>query len=433
MKKHAIFRLGAWGILSATVLIHAQETMQPPVVTGYASYEAGQVVKGYGSDGEIKNAWIQKATIALGADAKVSSYLHLLVTGEANLTFSFKYNTQFIDQLRETQVPRTAFSLIRGEGLFSLLNDRLQIEAGFFPYRTSPDARNLGEFLFRSAVSPVYFANTFDRLNSDILGIRIGHTAGAVFHHDLLFNTEIYNYPMEDFSLSYIARYDIPRIIEVGGGVSLYRLLALKDYYTTPHQSANIRSLDNPRAVIDSITGLPVTVYDTSYYSFAGPKFMFRFAFDPKGLFNASIFGDEDLKLYAEAAMIGIERDSLYYDNPLSRLPIAVGFNIPAFRILDVLAAEMEYCDSPWPNSYKQGFEYGLPLPQKADMYALSRFKWSFYAKRHIGNNCWIIGQVARDHLIPLTHSFSMGVQDRTDVLVRITDWWWILKMKFAF
>jgi len=438
MKKRTIFHPAAWGILSAIVLIHAQEAARPPVVSGYASYEAGQVIKGYGIDGPYDHGWIQKATIGVGIDAMVASYLRVLVAGEANMGFSFKYNTQFIDQLRETQVPKTSFSIMRGEGLFSFSNSRLdslQIEAGFFPYRTSPDARNLGEFLLRSTVNPAYIATTFDRLNSDVLGLRIGHSIRDLFHHDLLLTTEIYQYPMQDYSISYLARFNYRRIFELGAGGCLYRFLSIKDYYATPRQSMNIKSLKNPTSILDSAGNVIGDRYDTTYYSFAGNKIMFRFSFDPKGFFQAPFFGDEDLKLYGEAALLGTETDTLYYPALFKRMPIALGFNVPTFKLLDVLAVEMEYWESPFPNSYQRGFEQGLPLPTTNVSIpgTALKTKWSVYAKRSIGRNCRIIGQVARDHLMPISHSLSMGVQDRTDILLRIDDWWWVLKTSFNF
>jgi hypothetical protein len=53
------------------------------------------------------------------------------------------------------------------------------------------------------------------------------------------------------------------------------------------------------------------------------------------------------------------------------------------------------------------------------------------YAKKERLKGFTVIGQVAADHLQPVTHAITM--QDRTDVLQETHHWWWITKVQFNF
>jgi hypothetical protein len=112
-----------------------------------------------------------------------------------------------------------------------------------------------------------------------------------------------------------------------------------------------------------------------------------------------------------------------------------IGFNIPSFKLLDVFAMELEYLNNDYPNNFAAPFEAGDPLPIMGDAPVIQhdKLKWSFYAKKSIGSHFFVVGQVARDHEIPLSNSLASSMQDRTDVLVRHGDWWWTLKTQFDF
>ena len=60
-----------------------------------------------------------------------------------------------------------------------------------------------------------------------------------------------------------------------------------------------------------------------------------------------------------------------------------------------------------------------------------AKWKWSLYAKRSLLHHVSIIGQVARDHIIPKTFEMSNTFADVTDVTLRPGDYWWVLKMRF--
>ncbi len=116
-----------------------------PVISGYASFEAGEIMKGYSSQsGEIQRAWLETGYMGLCAAAAVSDHLRVLVAGEAQLLISFRRtengsNDTYVE-LRQSQ---TVFSIKHGEALYTIGSadhPLLQVEAGFFPYKYNPAA-----------------------------------------------------------------------------------------------------------------------------------------------------------------------------------------------------------------------------------------------------------------------------------------------------
>ena len=151
-------------------------------------------------------------------------------------------------------------------------------------------------------------------------------------------------------------------------------------------------------------------------------------------------FGPEDLKVYGEAAILGVKNYQLYYDTLSQRLPFMIGFNFPAFKFLDVLAWEFEWYGSPYPNNYQNAFSIQpkpRPIPDSpqqgytANDYQHDNWKWSVYAKRTIANSFSVIGQVARDHFrahIKLPYNV-----EREEGLTKPNHWYWMLKVAYGF
>ncbi|MBN1308797.1 MAG: hypothetical protein JXA18_12815 [Chitinispirillaceae bacterium] len=427
-----------------------------PELNGYASVETGEIMKGYSwmynsSTGEVDHGWVQRAFIGLCADVAVNDRFRILVGAEGMLNFSFNLGNRLNDQYLETQRPLLKFSIWHGEGVYSfgdLERPLLQVEAGFFPYKYNAEARNFGEYLFRTGCYPGIIINRFDRAYADLLGVRVGNTIGGRFNHHLFLTSEItdFLFPPGDFSLSYIADFSLPGILTVGGGTSLYRLLSINKRITTPKDRETAYSITNVRTITDDF-GNPAEIGDTSYLSFSGIKLMGRLSFDIKGVvpldFIRKLFGEEDLKLYCETAVLGVKNYSNtidtsknYYDELRKRVPVTVGFNVPAFRCLEVLNIEVEYYDSDYPNGFRRSFKDQFPLPDLENSQAVhEKLKWSVYAKRTIGSHFSLIGQVANDHFIPTSHTLIMGKgsQDLQDVTLRHGDWWWATKMVVHF
>jgi hypothetical protein len=229
-------------------------------------------------------------------------------------------------------------------------------------------------------------------------------------------------------------------MVDVGAGIQLYRCFSANDAITSPHNTKN-QYIENG---------------DTLYYTFAGTKLMGRISFDPKPLVGLDIFGKEDLKLYAEAAILGVKDypapldttngHSYGYDKLEEKIPVMFGFNVPVFRVLDVLAMGFEWYGMKYPNQVpdKQktdGIPVALPpIPPQYPLlgsnyssldYANDDWKWSVYAKKTLFGNFSITGQVARDHT--RIQAYYLFDQDREDALTRSGQWMWTLKCQFQF
>ena len=435
MTKRTILYTAAASLLLASSVIAADDSSKyTPKLSGYASWESGEVVKGYsGAAGvEVDRAWLQTGYMGLCADAAVSDHLHVLAAGEGQFVVSFRRSENGNnDTYTELRFPKTLFSIKRGEALYtagSAENPLFQLEAGFFPYKYDADVKDLGEYLFRTYCYPASIINEFDKPYADLLGLRLGLTFNAgpgIFHNDLLLTTSMQFWPFNDFSLSYLADYSIKRIFTLGVGVQLFDLFSV--------------GVDNSQLGIDPTTPDPKTMNGKNY-TFAGTKLMGRISFDPKGLFPAAecLLGKEDLKLYGEMAILGLKnyKDTIPnsndgYDNILWRMPVMLGINLPAFKLLENLGFEIEYQYSPYPNSITN-VEYNMmPLPSAPTPHSFT--KWCFYGRKSLGRHINIIGQIANDHLMPKTMVMANQFADYTDVTVGNSDWWWTLKMRFDF
>ena len=176
---------------------------------------------------------------------------------------------------------------------------------------------------------------------------------------------------------------------------------------------------------------------------------MARAAIDPKPFFGSpALFGTEDLKLYGEICWVGIEGykavnspDSLYhawYNDLNQRTPRLVGFNFPAFRMLDVLSCELEYFPSLIPNDYTLVIDQGSPIPNPRETiisynpenYKKGAWRWSFYAKKMVVQGFSVTGEAAFDHL---RTTFWDGAMNEYESLTEKGHWHWNLKFGYSF
>jgi hypothetical protein len=357
--------------------------------------------------------------------------------------------------------PLTKFSLGRGEMLYSfgdLEKAAFQFEAGYFPYKYNEDARNFGEYIFRTGCYPPFFLNKFDRPFVYLLGFRAGNTLWKNFHHDLILNSEITEYmpALGDFSLSYLANYKVPGIVTLGAGISLNRIFSVNGSRTTPQSTNTLIRVDNAQCKYDStFHNYTISSGDSVYQSYGGTKLMGRVSFDLTSLTNfiaPNFFKREDIVLYSELAILGLTNNTAYnynnvtdptnlvvdtahtyYNDLKERMPLAMGFTFRApYNHLDLINFELEYLNSKYPNDFSGAFKTMAPVPPSPADH--EKLKWSIYAKKYFGKHVALIAQIANDHYVPLTHAEIMqggeGVQDLADVVTRHGDWWWVLKMK---
>jgi hypothetical protein len=118
------------------------------------------------------------------------------------------------------------------------------------------------------------------------------------------------------------------------------------------------------------------------------------------------------------------------------------GFNVPTFKLLDVLSVEVEYFKCPFPNDVGALTNYGLPIPGSVNAtgatnywgnteYRNDHLKWSIHASKTIASNYILMAQVASDHLRPLAVN-DQNV-DFEEIFHNGNQWYYMLKCTAKF
>ena len=255
-------------------------------------------------------------------------------------------------------------------------DNKLFLEFGFFPVKYNPQVRNLGEYLFRSNVHPPVIVSGFELADKvKLIGFHgrysLQYGRDNIFNLDAFLTTGMETYPIGNFSLSFLAGTDMAKIVDIGAGVCFYDLISI-DHKKSEPASGMTGIMVHPQyfLFVDSITG------DTTRYSFSGTKTMARLTFNPKKWFNSTIFGPEDLKLYAEAAILGMENHPGWYQNILERIPVMFGMNIPCFKLLDVLAVELQWFGSKYWNTTEDIWRAQSPVPYQGQAVPDDYYSW---------------------------------------------------------
>jgi hypothetical protein len=344
-------------------------------------------------------------------------------------------------------------------------NAKLRLRGGLFPYNYNPDVKNLGLYLLRGPVHPGIVISGFETKPvlpiANTLGFQLHHQTGA-FQQDFILNSETDLYPFFDVSPAYVAHYQAGSVLRIGGGVNFYRYLSVESKLTSPDYlspTGRDQSPDGPHPYRRSYIYVDTAgmgaggAGDTTFISFRGIKLMADASFDPKPLFGSpEILGAEDLKIYSEVALLGIENNKAYneiYGDYLHRMPVMVGFNLPAFKWLDVLSMEVEWYGAKFRDDlfrYQTGRSYyPSPLPvsgstsypgegstlfdyeknQKRD-----NWKWSLYGSKTIEKHFKVSGQVANDHFRP---GGVVGNPSQEAILSTPKDWYWMAKIAYFF
>jgi hypothetical protein len=217
-------------------------------------------------------------------------------------------------------------------------NTPLEITAGYFGYSYESDAKSLGLYLLNCEAYPGIVYPAGER---KVFGLRLHSELPAIMSHDLLAYADPYSSD-HDVSFAYIATCKPIPLVNVSAGVALHRLLKDDPDLTnkTTYNADSYSKEENER--IDA--ELPVrSLGDTIFYSKAGTKVMARAAFDPWPLIrNLPFFSEGDLKVYTEAAILGIKNyPSTPYETPAKgypdihrRIPVMAGLNIPTHPII---------------------------------------------------------------------------------------------------
>ncbi len=430
----------------------------------YAHLEGGQVVSGHLNswgaqninnspiDYGIDHVWTEDADLEFGLAATYRGRLKMNVSLGAKMAFS--YPIEFDGNHVQTKYLDSYIYFDEAYAQYHFGNPQsswLLAQAGYFRFKYNPDVRNLGEYMFRTGTYPIYFDMTFDSPFARLLGFHIQNNFFNSLKLDWLLASAT-TFPTMNWSFAALADYDIAALhfVHFGAGVDFADLLDVYTDHAFPAAGGDPTSLQSTTKNLRYIAANG----DTNYYTYQGTKVMVRLSIDPKAFFKCRFFGEDDLKLYAEADLIGVRNypDSGIaqgglkqlvapsYDEILQRIPVALGLNIPTFKTLDILNFELEWFGAQYYNDPSNVFSnQSQPLPNDVTYWGTanapnkSPLKWSLYAKKSFFNGHFAItGQIARDHLRLSSAAYDY-TQEWNELLVTSNDWWWALKTSWMF
>jgi len=425
----------AWILLfSSSWSVSAQENTSKTVnFIGYASYEFGEIVNGSwaGGSAPMDHYWSHQVFAGIGFDAKVRENFDLIARVEGKMWNTYPGG----GYQRQWHIRNFSLWLDQAQGTYTFC-PWFSITGGYFVYKYNPQVRDLGEFLFRSFTYPGIIMNYFDFPANRLLGFRF-NSKFSFFDdlieckNDLFALEETDQWPFSDISFAYVGSCAFAKILDIGAGIDLAHFIAInKNNFgslATQHDSATNRIVDH----IDTTTHTPV--YGDGFYTFKATKVMGRATIDPKPIFGSlDIFGSEDLKLYGEITVIGLDDYSYWYDDITKRIPIMFGLNIPTFKFMDVLALEFEHYAFPFIPSYKLIETGGIPLPTESagswdpEATKANHWKWALYMKKTVFPGLSLTVQLARDHVRP---NYSDGFPMYDEALITPKHWGWIAKL----
>ncbi|MBN1575623.1 MAG: hypothetical protein JW913_03670 [Chitinispirillaceae bacterium] len=332
--------------------------------------------------------------------------------------------------MKETYKLQYRSILPQAVGIFHFkVNDILSflIESGMMEYAFNPEVKNLGNYLHRSTAYPLNLSTKLDYIYSNLMGIRF---ETGLFNErwkiGWMINSILNQAPFFDMNMSWYMSYITRnKVFEAGVGLMAERVMAINDTLT---DCIRLRS----------------TLGDTTL-TLRGQKLNGRLTFDVKQLFdNNSIFGANDAKIYTEAAILGFKDPEYYPDDTLApkpdllhRIPLMIGINLPAFKILDVFNIEVEWCAYPysfdWWGATRQAPSPKPHLPSDSTMRDnyenKDNFKWSFYFKKSI-SKFDVIAFFANDHIRYETYNAESQFFTEQSLRTR-NNWHWYAKLQY--
>lgn len=215
------------------------------------------------------------------------------------------------------------------QGVLSYRSGSHRARMGIYEFKYNPDAKNLGEYLLRSEAYPTIIESyqgkdLFDPAFSRVGGIEYG-LEHDLFRPKAVLYAEQYNVPVNDLNFVVLAEAG-PKAAEIGAGVSFHRLFKFGKTTNTGELSPDLRAyVDSQGLTTDAV------------------KLIARGRLD-----FGQLAGMDGFTLYAEAALLGLKKDTLYYKDMMQRMPMMAGIDIPTFGLLDNLSMEVEYFKNPY-------------------------------------------------------------------------------------
>jgi hypothetical protein len=297
-------------------------------------------------------------------------------------------------------------------------------KVGVYDFKYNPDSKNLGEYLLRSTSYPTLLESSQGK---DLMAYSYSRVAGVEygFNQDLwraraIVYAEQFNLPVYDVTpAAFIAAG--PRFAEVELGLAL-------DRFWMFGKRMQAKSLDSTLKAYIGSQGL----------SSKATKVMIRGRFDLGQMLEM----EDGPRIYAEAAILGLKNDTLFYKNMSERMPIMVGLDVPTFGFFNMLSVEVEYLKNPYydrhyPNNDANAQTFS-PLPAlNNNEYTVGNLpnitdndlRWSFYGKRSLNKWLDIEGRMASDHMRLFFYNGDYGSGE--PFTQKTKDWYFLLRLSY--
>lgn len=315
----------------------------------------------------VSHMWQQSLCFDLTNDAVYKERLRLVVSMECHLSFS----AMQLNNFPATLSPDFSFYPNDVELSYAIggspARPWLNVAAGYFPFKYNPDAKHLGEYLLRCSAYPTFIVTNNEFPMTRELGFHVFGNSDWLINPaidrikwDLMLTSETHDWPTQDWTVTGILSNNLFNFFDIGAGVSFQRIIPINDTITTPRGKAVFTSGHITSNFLNA-NG------DTTYFTFKSTKIMGRASIYPQRFIPqfripfAPVFGDkpffgtEDLKIYGEAAILGLDNQTVYfdsviapgdtvlmkapeanqyYDSLVDRIPYMVGINLPTNPLL---------------------------------------------------------------------------------------------------
>ena len=403
--------------------------------------DVGQVVdgavdeKGNNPDGQMR--YLQHTAVYLNQTTTINDRLDVKVGVGGLFFYGYPYSGA-----APSRVIKFGPGVGQAQGIYKfgdLQAPSWIVQFGFFPYKYNPDAKNLGEYLMRSGTYPGYeVTGGWSTINSALYmasGLRVrGNFLDGKLGADLNFFIERDIEPQHDLSPSLVLSYKPVPMLEVGAGVEAAHLFAV---FPSKIKSISYGYMGDSAYYTDP--GDPTA----SRWTFQGTKVMGRASVNFGSLLNNPWIGKEGLKLYAEAAILGVKDYPYYYDDIAKRIPVMVGLNLPTLNFFDVIAFEYEHRDWNFQNHIGSVID-GEPIWGSQDQVPGGTYdpkhppepvraqgtKWSFYAKKELMKGVSLYTQVASDYLRGI--DYQLYFFSNETITARPSQWYYLFRLEFG-
>jgi hypothetical protein len=436
-------------LAASAALVTAQESPRLEPLRVMGSWEAGQIESfekdasgpGVASDREM----LSHSAVWLLQEARLSenARVYLGVGGMYFFILPSEGNQYANGQ-------RSAFGLTDAHAEFDFgARDNgdyaLRLKAGIFPFKYNPDAKNLGEYMFRTYTYPTIIT-TGGLVVVNSAGVQLNGASAATkiggVTNEVLLTIKTDQIPTAALSLTDIVSYTFGDFLTVGAGYmfdNFYNANGVAEGNTQDRSSMPQEyyyELDDGTYVLyDPNAPRPANTVDSGHFTFVGQKAMFRASLDLGNLAGSLVplpgVAPGTFKLYYEAILMGVENRPIFYEKRKDRIAHMVGANIPTFGLLDMLSLEVEYCSNPYAPDMSSATYKFSPTPNLGygSDFSSDDLKWTAYARKTLIPGFAVTAQAARDHSRLVDY---FGHTNDMEILPKRKNWYWAVQLAYS-